>query len=180
MECWSTPSASPRKCRAKVAKQPQTESSGYVNSSPSSNVPLESNAHLGWTRGHPTGHQMILPCLRQLVCRVLDNYFIMREEQILINKDAVYSLPKDFLQLKSLNNRLKKSLIIRNICAWIYFWSRRSVSNTSLECNFHRFIAAKPSQVMFSPQQKPLWRSVENIILTNRLEEITRKMAKGK
>ena len=105
-------------------------------------------------------------CSRLSKC--LFYYFIMLEEQRLINKDIVYSLPKDFLQLKSLN-RLRKSLIMRNICVWIYFWSRRSASNTSLECHLHRSITANPNRPMFSPQQMPLLRSVGSSVLTNKL-----------
>ena len=162
-----------------MAKQPQTESSGYVHSSPSSHVPIESNPHRCRTCGRPASNQMILPCSRQLVCRVPDNYFIMRERLGFQLKEYENSLPKALLESKSLN-KLRKSLDNAKNMRLDLFRMRKSVSNTSLECHLHHSVTANPNRPMFPPQQMPLLRSVGNSVLTNRLDEITRKLVKAK
>lgn len=103
----------------------------------------------------------------------------MRERQGFQLKDYEDSLPKALLQSKSLN-RLRKSLDNAKNLGLDLFRMRKSVSNTSLECHLQRSIKAQPTRLMFQPQQMPLLRSVGNNGLTNRLDEITKKLVKAK
>lgn len=91
----------------------------------------------------------------QLVCRVLDIYFIMRERQGFQLRDYEDSLPKGLIQSKSLN-RLRKSLDNAQNMRLDLFRLRKSVSNTSLECHLHRAIKANPIHSVLPRYQMPM------------------------